>query len=134
MLFRNVNPLKALFFMILINDFDPILFAAGPLEVRWYGLCFALGLGFYYWYTTWLFKREKHPIEHLDSLVVYLFVGMLLGARFGHIAFYNLGYYLNNPIDVLKVWEGGLASHGAAIGLVVAYYVWAKVHEMAFSK
>lgn len=120
--------------MTFVNNLSPILLDIGPLQVRWYGLFFALGIVLAYLVIRWAFKREKYSLEDLDSLVVYLFVGLVLGARIGHILFYNLKYFMANPIDIFKIWEGGLASHGAAIGLFLAYFLWCKVHKVKFSK
>lgn len=120
--------------MIFTNDFSPVLVSLGPVEIRWYGLLFAAGIMFAYFLLLWLFKKHKHPVEHLDSLAVYLFFGLLIGARLGHVFFYNADYFLSNPVEILKVWEGGLASHGAAIGLFLATLIWAKVYKVKFSK
>lgn len=120
--------------MIFYHDLSPIIFSAGPLHVRWYGVMFAVGLLLNYLLVTWIFNREKYSIKHLDSLVVYLFLGMVIGARLGHAVFYNLDFYLSNPVEIFKIWNGGLASHGAAIGLFVAYWLWTKIHKEKFSK
>lgn len=120
--------------MFFTNDLSPVLFSAGPIEVRWYGLFFALGIAFCYLFLVWIFKKRGHPVADLDSLAVYLFFGLLIGARIGHVLFYNAEYFFSNPLEILKVWNGGLASHGAAIGLFIAYFIWMKVHKVGFSK
>ena len=120
--------------MIFTNDLSSILFSAGPVEVRWYGLFFAIGIAFNYLFLVWVFKKRNYPIAHLDSLVIYLFLGLLIGARLGHVFFYDASYFLSNPLEIFKVWNGGLASHGAAIGLFVAYLTWTKVHKIKFTK
>ncbi|MBI4232535.1 prolipoprotein diacylglyceryl transferase [Candidatus Peregrinibacteria bacterium] len=109
------------------------MFSAGPLEVRWYGLMFAFGLLLTYWYIWSLYRREKLQTSDFDSLAIYLFIGMLLGARFGHVFFYEASYYLAHPLEILQVWKGGLASHGGAIGVTLAYYLWLRVHKKKFS-
>lgn len=111
--------------MIFINNLDPVLFEYGALSVRWYGLLFAIGILLNYLILQWVFRREKFRTEDLDSLVLYLFFGLLIGARLGHILFYNFAFFMANPMEILKVWNGGLASHGAAIGLFLAYSLWA---------
>ncbi|RMI24689.1 MAG: prolipoprotein diacylglyceryl transferase, partial [Calditrichaeota bacterium] len=73
-----------------------------------------------------IFKLEKKPIEYLDQLFIYVFIGTLVGARLGHCLFYDPGYYLSHPLEILQVWKGGLASHGAAIGILVALYLYAR--------
>ncbi len=120
--------------MIFTNNLDAILFDFGPVQVHWYGLMYAVGLVLVYWCIYWIFKREKYPIAHLDSMVIYLFIGMVLGARLGHVFFYEATYYLAHPIDILKIWNGGLASHGGAIGVFLAYLLWTRIHKVKFSK
>jgi phosphatidylglycerol---prolipoprotein diacylglyceryl transferase len=120
--------------MYFVHEISPILFSWGPLEIRWYGLAFALGIALNYAILTWIFKREKYLEKHLDALVVYLFVGLVVGARLGHVLFYEPGFYLSNPMEILKIWRGGLASHGAAIGLLIAYTAFCKRHKVSFKK
>lgn len=73
-----------------------------------------------------IFKREKHTEQELNDLVWYMILGTVLGARLGHCLFYNPVYYLKHPIEILEVWRGGLASHGAAIGILTALYLYVK--------
>lgn len=120
--------------MIFYHEISPILIELGPLAIRWYGLLFALGITANYFILKWIFEREKYSVERLDSLVVWLFVGLVLGARLGEVFFYEPGFYLANPVEILKIWKGGLASHGAAIGLFVAFFSWCKYHKIKFSK
>jgi len=120
--------------MVFINDISPELFAYGSFGIRWYSMMFLLGIVLNYIILVYLFKRHKFSINHLDSLVIYLFLGLVIGARLGEVLFYNPSYYLQNPGEILKVWHGGLASHGAAIGLLVTYLLWIKIHKMNFSK
>lgn len=110
----------------MLWNIDPVLLDLGPLEIRYYGVFFALGLFLAYSLARFMVKKRGLSLEILDKLSVYLIVGLVLGARFGHIVFYELDYYLANPLQILKIWEGGLASHGAAIGLIIAYslFLW----------
>lgn len=96
------------------------------LPVRWYGLLFMSGFVFGYYILERIFKKEGKPVEWLDSLSIYVGVGTILGARLGHCLFYQPDYYLANPIEILKIWEGGLASHGAVIGILIANYSYGK--------
>lgn len=110
----------------MIWNIDPVLVDLGPLEIRYYGVFFALSLFLAYQVARQLVQKKKLSLEMLDTLAVYLIVGLILGARFGHIVFYELDYYLAHPLQILEVWKGGLASHGAAIGLLIAYglFLW----------
>ncbi len=120
--------------MIFVNNLDPQLVEYGILDIRWYGLTFLLGILLNYAYSFWVFKREKKPVSDLDSLAVYLVIGLIIGARLGHVIFYQPEYFFSHPLEILKVWNGGLASHGAAIGILVAYLIWLKVNKVKFTK
>lgn len=110
----------------IIWDVNPEILPIGSLAIRWYGLLFALGFVFGYIIIGKMFKNENLPEKMLDSLTTYMVVGTVVGARLGHCLFYQPGYYLSNPIEILKIWEGGLASHGAAIGILLALYIFSK--------
>lgn len=100
-------------------DVDPELFNLFGREVRWYGLLWATGILFTSIVVQRMYKFEKMPEKWFDSLFINVIVGLLIGARLGHCLFYDPVNYLSNPIDLLKIWEGGLASHGGAIGMVI---------------
>ncbi len=105
---------------------SPEIFHLGPISVRWYGFLFAMAFVAGYFIMTWIFKKESRPQPDLEQLSVYMIFGTVIGARLGHCLFYNPSYYLSNPIEILKVWEGGLASHGAALGILAAIYFFSK--------
>ncbi len=111
----------------MINwDVSPEIFSLGPLSVRWYGLLFALSFLVGYQIMLKIFKNEGKSENDLNDLVMYMILGTVIGARLGHCLFYNPAYYLSDPIEILKVWKGGLASHGAAIGILIALYLYVK--------
>jgi phosphatidylglycerol---prolipoprotein diacylglyceryl transferase len=114
---------------MLTWNIDPVLLNIGPLEIRYYGLFFALGLFGAYSVARQFCKKKKLSLDLLDTLGVYLIIGLIAGARFGHIVFYELDYYLANPELILQVWKGGLASHGAAIGILIAYALFLWKHK-----
>ena len=91
---------------------DPAIFTIGSREIRWYGLAFAIGFAIGYMIVDRMWKKEKLPQPWIDSLLIYTMLGTVIGARLGHCLFYDPDYYLANPIEILKIWEGGLASHG----------------------
>jgi phosphatidylglycerol---prolipoprotein diacylglyceryl transferase len=105
---------------------SPEIFHLGPISIRWYGFLFAMAFVAGYFIMTWVFKKEGRPQPDLEQLSVYMIFGTVIGARLGHCLFYNPEYYLSNPIEIFKVWEGGLASHGAAIGILTAIYLFAQ--------
>ena len=74
----------------------------------------------------WVYTREGKSLVSLDKIFIYMVLGAVLGGRLGHCLFYNPAYYLANPLEIIKIWEGGLASHGGVVGMLIAMYVYAK--------
>jgi len=105
---------------------SPEIFHIGPISIRWYGFLFAMGFVLGYIILGKIFGKEKKSKNDLEQLAVYVIFGTVIGARLGHCLFYNPEYYLSNPIEILKVWTGGLASHGAAIGIIFSIYLFGK--------
>lgn len=115
------------FMNFIINwNVNPVIFSIGPLSPRWYGLLFALSFLIGSAIGTWIFKRENKPAESLDRVLLYMLFGTIIGARLGECLFYNPAYYFSNPIEIFKVWKGGLASHGAALGLLISLYFYSR--------
>lgn len=107
-------------------DVDPTLFTILGREIRWYGLFWVIGLIVAVYIVQNIFKREDLPEKWFDSLFVYMIVGIIAGARLGHCLFYEPAYYLANPIKILYVWEGGLASHGGVLGIIIAVWMYSR--------
>ncbi|MDR2390003.1 MAG: prolipoprotein diacylglyceryl transferase [Tannerellaceae bacterium] len=105
---------------------DPAVFSLGTREIRWYGVAFAVGFAIGYLIVARMWKNEKLPPAWIDSLLWYTALGTILGARLGHCLFYAPDYYLTHPVEILKIWEGGLASHGGTLGIVVAIYFYSR--------
>ncbi len=105
---------------------DPEIFRIGSFAVRWYGLLFASGFVFGYYIMKKIFVNEGLGENTLDRLTVYVAIGTIVGARLGHCFFYEPAYYLAHPGEILKVWHGGLASHGAAIGILLALWLFVR--------
>jgi prolipoprotein diacylglyceryl transferase len=110
-------------------DIDPTLFRLGPLAPRWYGLLFASGFLIGFYLMRHVYRREDKPVQDLDILLFYLLGGTIIGARFGHILFYAPGYYFSNPVEILMIQRGGLASHGGVIGVVFAIWLYCRSRE-----
>ncbi|MEI6172521.1 MAG: prolipoprotein diacylglyceryl transferase [Bacteroidota bacterium] len=111
---------------------SPEIFHLGNFAVRWYGLFFALGFVFGYLIMQKFFNKEGVPIKLLDELTTYMIVGTVVGARLGHVFFYEPSWYLAHPIKILEVWEGGLASHGAAIGIILSLLIFSYFRKKPF--
>jgi len=107
-------------------NIDPVLLQLGPLQLRWYGLFFAGGIMAAYAAGMQSFERAGGSREMAARLLGYVVVGTVVGARLGHCLFYEPGYYLKHPLEILAVWRGGLASHGGAIGIVLAVWLYAR--------
>ena len=131
-------------FLSVVWDVNPVAFSIGSLSVRWYGIMWALGIYLCYLIQDNIYKREQHPQEWIDKLFMYMVLGSIIGARLGHCLFYewhsceklglepiqifawNITYrnpYIEHPLEMLKIWQGGLASHGGAIGLIIAAFM-----------
>jgi len=107
-------------------NISPEIFNLGPLSVRWYSLLFALGIILSYQIMSIFFLNEKKSIKDLDMLTIYVVIGTVVGARLGHCFFYHPEYYFSNPLEILQIWKGGLASHGATIGILLSLYFFLK--------
>ncbi len=126
-----------------INYYDlyvsPVALHLGFFELRWYSLGYLAGIFIGYWYLLKLIKQPGAPLarRHADDLVFYSSLGIIFGGRIGYVLFYNLGYYLQHPIDILKLWDGGMSFHGGVVGtsLGILYLArreklnWLRVHD-----
>lgn len=123
-------------FLIIPWNVDPEIFRltilGHTLAVRWYGLLFASGFVIGYYIIRRMFRNEGLNDELLDKLTVYVAVGTIIGARLGHCFFYEPDFYLSHPVEILKVWNGGLASHGAAIGILLSLWLFIRKEKKPF--
>lgn len=103
-------------------NIDPVAFEFGPFAIRWYALAYIAGILLAWRYCIYLTRRDelRPNAKDIDDFVTWAVVGIVLGGRLGYALFYSLGHYLQNPLDVLKVWEGGMSFHGGLIGVFVA--------------
>ena len=120
-------------FLIVPWDVNPEIFRIGSFAVRWYGLLFASSFLFGYIILNRVFKIENLKQEVLDRLTVYMAIGVVVGARLGHCLFYEPGYYLSHPVEIFKIWRGGLASHGAAIGILIALWLFVRKEKKDYT-
>ena len=118
------------------HNLDPILFDFGFLIIRWYSLAYIFGVLSGWWLAKLIilkrFKNLSFSIgaKEFDNLITYLIISMLLGGRIGYIIFYNFEYYISNPVDILKLWEGGMSFHGALIGIIFGTHLFAKKRKI----
>lgn len=113
---------------ITFPQIDPIALSIGPFDIRWYALAYIAGfIGGLYLVK---YFRKKYPSPYfnqtaIDDLLTWVVIGVIIGGRFGYVFFYNAGYYLSNPVDILKIWQGGMAFHGGLIGVITAMILFA---------
>ncbi len=112
-------------FLYISWNVDPNLYE-GFVTLRYYSLLFGISFFLGYYLIKKMFSHEKCPEEWLDKILIYTVIATVIGARLGHVLFYDPGHYLSNPIEILKIWEGGLASHGAAIAIIIALWIYSK--------
>ena len=116
--------------MLIHWNASPEIFSIGPVVLRWYGLMFLMGFTLGYQglkkACQWEKIGGKNYTEKLDSLLIHLVLGTTIGARLGHCLFYDPAYYLSHPLDIFKIWEGGLASHGGGIGVIIAIWLFVR--------
>jgi prolipoprotein diacylglyceryl transferase len=113
---------------MIVWDVNPVLIHLGPLQIRWYGVFFAAALVLAYIILQKIIYHEGNSFDKIETLLFCVLIGIILGARLGHCFFYNPSYYLGHPLEILKFWKGGLASHGGAIGILVVLIIFARTH------
>jgi len=113
-------------FLHLFWDPNPLMLEAGIIKIAWYGMMWAMSFMIGYYLLSYFFKLEKIPAKWLDSLVLYMVLGSVIGARLGHCFFYEWDYYTSNPMEILFINKGGMASHGGAIGIILVLFFWSR--------
>ncbi len=111
------------------HNLDPVLLEFGVLTIRWYSLAYIFGILLGWWLgrniITHILKTSnlKFDLSDFDDLITYLIISIIIGGRLGYIIFYNLDYYILNPLDIIKVWEGGMSFHGALLGIILGTHL-----------
>ena len=111
------------------HNLDPVLIDFGIIMIRWYSLAYVFGILLGWWYGKKIMIKkfnlikDKFYVKEFDDLITYLIFSIIIGGRLGYVIFYNLGFYLDNPLSILKIWEGGMSFHGALIGIIIGTYL-----------
>lgn len=113
-------------FSFILWDVNPTIVDLFGREIRWYGLFFAMGFLIGQQILIRIYKGEGRSEKDVETLTIYMVVATVVGARLGHVLFYQPDYYLEHPLEILQIWKGGLASHGATIGILLAIYLYSK--------
>ena len=111
---------------MFINNFDPVALEIFSLEIRWYSLAYIFGILVGWILAKKLFIQNIKIKKNFDDFLTYIIIGIIFGGRLGYIFIYNLNYYLNNPLDIFKIWQGGMSFHGGLIGIILASIIFAK--------
>ena len=112
------------------NNFDPVAFQIFSLGIRWYSLAYIIGIILGWTYCKKKLIKDPHIFDLFDDFITYLIIGIILGGRLGYAVFYNLRYYLENPIEILMVWNGGMSFHGGLIGVIFAAKLFSYKHKI----
>jgi len=115
---------------MFINNLDPVAFQILSLEIRWYSLAYIIGIILGWSYCKKKLIKDQYIFGLFDDFITYLIIGIILGGRIGYALFYNLKYYLENPIEILMVWNGGMSFHGGLIGVIVVSQLFSNKHKV----
>ena len=113
-------------------NMNPILLEIGPFKTYWYGVIFVGSFFVGLEILKWMYKREGKNPEVIENLLFYLLIGAAIGARLVHCFFYEPDIYLSNPLKIFAIWEGGLASHGGMLGVLIVLWFFAKYHHESY--
>ena len=111
------------------HNLDPVLFNFGIIEIRWYSLAYIAGiligwvLGKKIIQKRFINSNFEFDLKEFDNLITYIILSIIIGGRVGYVIFYNFSYYISNPLDIFKIWEGGMSFHGALIGIIFGTYI-----------
>jgi phosphatidylglycerol:prolipoprotein diacylglycerol transferase len=112
------------------NNFDPVAFNILSLEFRWYSLAYIAGILIGWVYCKKKLIKDQKILDLFDDFITYAILGIIVGGRIGYVLFYNFEYFLNNPIEILFVWNGGMSFHGGLIGVIIASNLFSKLNKI----
>ena len=113
-------------YSFILWNVSPEFFSIGSFSLRWYGLLFAVGFLIGQQLLMWMYKKEGRNVRDIESMTIYMLIGTVVGARLGHCLFYEPTYFLSHPLEILFIWQGGLASHGATVGILIAIFLYSR--------
>lgn len=113
---------------------DPVAFSIGSLQLRWYGLMYLAGFGLGWWLGRWRASRPNSGwrASDVDDLLTCVMIGIILGGRLGYVLFYDLPVYLSDPMEILRIWNGGMSFHGGLLGVLGAFWYFAHTRHRSF--
>ena len=122
----------------MVNNLSPILIDLGIIKIHWYSLAYIFGILIGWWYGRFLIKKkvrfidQQNYIKNFDDLISYIIIGVIVGGRLGYVIFYNSSYFIEQPIEILKLWEGGMSFHGGLIGVIISTYIFSNLKEINY--
>ena len=116
---------------MFINNFDPVAFEFLTFEIRWYSLSYIAGIILAWIYIKKFILKETEYSKYIDDLISYVIVGVIIGGRLGYVIFYNFEYYINNPLEILMIWTGGMSFHGGVLGVIISTYLFCKKNKLS---
>lgn len=114
--------------MLTFPQIDPVLFHLGPVAVHWYGIAYVVGLLGGWQYANWVARRFAPAITktHIDDFLMWALAGIILGGRLGHVLFFDIGRYVENPLEIFMTWKGGMSFHGGLLGVTIAMFLYCR--------
>ena len=116
---------------MFINNFDPVAFEFLTFEIRWYSLSYIAGIVLAWIYIKKFILKETEYSKYVDDLISYVIIGLIIGGRLGYVIFYNFEYYINNPLEILMIWTGGMSFHGGVLGVIISTYLFCKKNKLS---
>ena len=116
---------------MFINNFDPVAFEFLTFEIRWYSLSYIAGIILAWIYIKKFILKESEYSKYIDDLISYVIIGVIIGGRLGYVIFYNFEYYINNPLEILMIWTGGMSFHGGVLGVIISTYLFCKRKKLS---
>ena len=116
---------------MFINNFDPVAFEFLTFKVRWYSLSYIAGIVLAWIYIKKFILKETEYSKYIDDLISYVIIGVIIGGRLGYVIFYNFEYYINNPLEILMIWTGGMSFHGGVLGVIISTYLFCKKNKLS---
>ena len=123
---------------MIVHNLDPVLIDLGFLQIRWYSLSYIFGILIGWWYGKIVLKKQLvESIERIysskyDDLITYIIIGVIIGGRLGYILFYNLNFYLDNILEIFKIWKGGMSFHGGLIGVITGTLIFSNKNNLNY--